>query len=67
MHGAPIIYLCPIIAVVGLVAIGLMILNRPKHKRKRRYPDGRCEKCGYDIRSSPDRCPECGTFVRRFS
>ena len=29
MHGAPIIYLCPIIAVVGLVAIGLMILNRP--------------------------------------
>jgi hypothetical protein len=37
--------------------------NRIEERRSQ----GLCTRCGYDLRASLDRCPECGTTVSRHS
>ena len=41
-------------AAVALTSVLLSLRNRARRKR------GRYAHCGYDLRATPDRCPECG-------
>ena len=43
---------------------GLAVYFRHRAKRSIRLP-GLCPSCGYDLRATPDRCPECGTIPRK--
>jgi hypothetical protein len=47
------------LAAWSLVPVTLAL--RRGWQRRRSARDNRCRSCGYDLRATPGRCPECGT------
>lgn len=48
-----------------LIAFTLITCIRAmrQYRALTRYKEGYCQSCGYDLRASEDRCPECGQSI----
>ena len=67
--------LCDLILLSTIIGLNSIIwgysiswlIHWPKRRRQRREGYrrklGLCQKCGYDLRASKDRCPECGNII----
>ncbi len=72
-NGSPIeatrwgIGICIPLSVPTLLFVALFALSRPlwHSRRRRRERLGLCLRCGYDLRASEARCPECGAAFER--
>src|SRR5258706_8183873 len=59
MHDAS--FPCWLLVALAALPVGSAALYVRRGRRLQRARIEHCVKCGYDLRATPDRCPECGT------
>lgn len=53
-------------SAVAVVSVVLLLIDVVRKRRRDRWRKaGCCGKCGYDLRETPERCPECGAGVEQ--
>jgi hypothetical protein len=55
------------LAIIGLVFYPFELRTFIHKRSKERLDAGLCPACGYDLRATSERCPECGTVPKKMS
>jgi hypothetical protein len=52
-------------AIWSAATLPILVYAANRVRASRRFSIGACVHCGYDLRATPDRCPECGAIPEK--